>query len=262
MLFDSLVHVTPDGRWFDTQFDASESRLLRELDEAQIDRAIVVPIADYISNDFVLEVCSRHPGRLIPACSINPGSYPDPESAAAQFDKLLDSGPFRALKLHPRLNRYDVLDPRVFAIMDRIRQSNRPPVVLIDTLLYHHDGQMRFPLVHSLWHIVTTFPEVKFVLLHAGGANLLPLMDAVRSSHNVFLDLSFTIHRYQGSSLELDMAYLLRTFDRRTVFGSDFPEVPIQQAFAMLRELGRELPTEKLQNVLGNNLSNLFREDP
>ena len=32
-LFDSLVHITADGRWFDDVTDASEDRLLREMDE-------------------------------------------------------------------------------------------------------------------------------------------------------------------------------------------------------------------------------------
>ena len=40
MIIDSLTHVTPNGQWFSTSHDASEVRLLREMDEAGVDKAV------------------------------------------------------------------------------------------------------------------------------------------------------------------------------------------------------------------------------
>ena len=74
MIFDALTHVTPDGRWFHTDLDASEQHLLRQLDESQAQRAMVVPLAGYIENPFVLELCRRSPDRLIPCASFNPAA--------------------------------------------------------------------------------------------------------------------------------------------------------------------------------------------
>ena len=41
---------------------------------------------------------------------------------------------------------------------------------------------------------------------------------------NVLLDLSNTLLRYQGSSLDRDIAWLFRSFDRRICIGSDYPD--------------------------------------
>src|SRR5439155_4096284 len=108
-VIDSLTHVTPDGRWFQTGHDASEDRLLREMDEAAVGAAVVVPLAGFIPNEFVLETCRRHPGRLVPAASFDPSAYPDAATAARELRVQLHQAPYRALKLHPRLNRYDPL---------------------------------------------------------------------------------------------------------------------------------------------------------
>ena len=53
MVIDSLTHLTPDGRWFSTAFDASEHRLLEEMDGAKVDKCVVVALAGFIGNDFV-----------------------------------------------------------------------------------------------------------------------------------------------------------------------------------------------------------------
>ena len=120
MVFDSLTHVTPDGRWFHTDLDASESHLLRQLDESRARRAMVVPLAGYIENSFVLEVCQRDASRLIPCASFNPAAHATPKDAGAALRAELRGSPYRALKLHPRLGRYDPLDPRCLAVLEEM----------------------------------------------------------------------------------------------------------------------------------------------
>lgn len=46
MVVDSISHVTPDGRWLDMTLDASQRRLLTEMDQAGVERAIIVAPAD------------------------------------------------------------------------------------------------------------------------------------------------------------------------------------------------------------------------
>ena len=75
MIIDSLVHITPNGKWFDTDYDASESKLLHDLDKEKVERAVLVGLAGYISNEFILDVCKRNKGRLIPGASFNPSQY-------------------------------------------------------------------------------------------------------------------------------------------------------------------------------------------
>src|SRR5260370_697123 len=130
--FDSLVHVTADGRWLgSSRHDASIERLLRELDRANIDRACVVAIADHIPNAVVGEVAERFPDRLAPIAGVNPANFRTAPAAAAAVAELSERH-FAGVKLHPRLNRYDPLDERCLAAIESAGRHNLP--VFLDTM--------------------------------------------------------------------------------------------------------------------------------
>lgn len=258
MILDALTHVTPDGRWFETAHDASEARLLREMDAAGVERAVVVALAGYISNEFVLEVCRRNPDRLIPGASFNPAAYDSPEHAARECRARLHDQPFKVLKLHPRLNRYDPLDPRCLAVLAELASWEHRVPIWLDTLFRFRGGTLHKPVVDTIHELVVRFGQLDFVLLHAGGTWALHVAEALRDCPNALLDLSHTLHRYADTSLMADFRFLLRRFDRRTVFGSDFPEITMSETLAVLRHCGEGLPAEKLENVLGRNVAALL----
>ncbi len=258
MIFDSLTHVTPEGRWFETSLDASEAELMRQLDETKVERAMVVALADYIENNFVLKVCQRHRERLIPCASFNPSTCTSPVAARARIREEVKDSPYAAVKLHPRLNRYDPLDPLCVAIFEEIASWNDPVPIWLDTLFYYRGGNLRKPPVDTIHEVVSRFPSLNFVLLHAGGSWILQLAEAIRDCPNAFLDLSFTIHRYRNSSIATDLRYLVNTFDRRLIFGSDFPEVSIGNALSDFQELADGIASEKQANVLGGNLTRIL----
>ncbi len=261
MIIDSLTHVTPDGRWFHTDHDASEARLLREMDAANVTRAVVVALADYIPNEFVLDVCRRHPQRLLPAMSFNPATYSTPNDAVHEFRARLHDVPFKVLKLHPRLNRYDPLDPRALAVLEEIAASERPPVIWIDTLFHFPGAALRKSVPETISELVGRYPTLNFILLHSAGPWALQVAAAIRSCQNAFMDISFTIQRYAGSSVELDLRWLLEHFDRRLVFGSDFPEVAPRTALEDFKRLAHDTGQEKQENILGRNLQQLLKRD-
>ena len=261
MIVDSLTHVTPDGRWFRTKYDASETRLMRELDAAYVDQAVVVALAGHISNDFVLEVCQRHPDRLVPGASFDPSAYGTKSHAVGEFRVQLQGAPFQVLKLHPRLNRYDPLDPRCLAILEELATWDTGLHVWMDSLFYYPGGSLRKSVVDTIHNIVSRFPALDFVILHAGGAWALQIVDAICDCQNAFLDISHTLYRYAKSSLWADLRYLLNTFDHRMVFGSDFPEMGVDQAIKCFWDLAEGIPQEKCRNVLGETLSKLLIEE-
>jgi predicted TIM-barrel fold metal-dependent hydrolase len=259
--FDALVHVTPDGRWFNTAHDASETRLLGEMDAAGVEKAVVVALAGHIDNAFVRSVCQRHPDRLLAGVSIDPSASATPEAAADALDHLLEEGPPAALKLHPRLHRYDLLDPRVLAALERLAGRQAPPVIWLDSLIYPPGVLVRQPLVESVRHVVQRFPGLRFVLLHAGGSRALEFYDAVAGLPNAVLDLSYSLTRYAGSSVSLDHRFLVERFDRRTVFGSDFPEVGPVEAVRAFERLVEGLADERVGNVAGATLERFLGLD-
>lgn len=258
VILDSLTHVTLDGRWFATKHDASEKELLRQLDGSGVQRAVVVALAGHIENSFVLDVCRRHPDRFLACASFNPAAYGSPAEVRKNLHEQLAGGEYRALKLHPRLNRYDPLDPRCLEALEGVASLEKPLPVWLDTLFYFRGGQLRKPVVDTIHELVGRFPSLKFVLLHGGGTWILQVAEAIRDCPNAFLDLSFTMMRYRSSSIAADIRYLLGSFDQRVIFGSDFPEFSVGNSLETFREIATTISSEKCANILGKNLSRVL----
>lgn len=254
---DGIAHVTADGRWFNTAFDASEGRLLREMDEAEVERAVVVGIADHVPNDDVFAACARWPDRLIPCPGFNPAAYATPAAMVPAARALRDS-PAAAIKLHPRMNRYDCLGTQCRAFLDEAASWPKPPPIWLDSLLHHAAAALVKPPVEALHTLAVDYPGITFVFLHSCGVQVLELAQAVRACVNAHLDLSYTLHRYQGLSFVADVGRLAATFDRRIVWGSDFPEVGIVESANEARDLFAGLPEEKRRNIMGGNLRRIL----
>ena len=261
MIVDANVHVTSDGRWFDTSVDASVDTLLGQLDEAGVERAVVVGLPGQTTNDEVLAICARHPDRLLPVGSFDPAAHEDESRLlAAARAELKDHG-LLGFKLHPRLGGYDPLDPRVETLLEEVASWDPTPPVWLCTLLHSPRVRLGKPPVETIHQLVDRHPALTFVLAHGGGADLLALASAVRASPNAFVELSYTLTHFAGSSVEQDIAWLMHTFERRVMFGSDFPEWRVGDALSTLQRLLADVPSESAARVLGGNLAKVLGND-
>jgi predicted TIM-barrel fold metal-dependent hydrolase len=254
--FDSLTHVTADGSWLGTtRHDARCERLIAELDRCAPARACLVAIAGVIDNETVLAATRRHPDRFVPIGSINPAALGS-EGEIADAVALLAKQGCAGLKLHPRLNGYDPLHVKVIRALRVAGDAGL--IVFLDTLFRQAERATRNApdLIDAL---AVAAPHTKIVLLHGGGSQVLAVSEVVAAHPNLVLDLSFTIHRFSGSSMDDDLRFLLRTFDRRMVVGSDFPEYEPLATRDRVHQLCEGLPPVKAANVLSANLERLFQ---
>ena len=255
--FDSLTHVTRDGSWLgERTFDASLGRLLREMDEAGAARACLVGIADYTDNDVILECVKAHSGRFAPVAGVNPRTLPTERRVEAVVGKLAEQG-FAGIKLHPRLNGYDPLDPKGLAAIDAAGRNGL--VVFLDTL-FRQRGLPTRNAPDTIDFLAGACPDTRIVLLHAAGPSMLELFETVRMYPNLRLDFSFTIMRYAGSRLDEDMRFLFRTTDQLITLGSDFPEYTPKQVLARFAALAKDLDPHRAENILHGNLERLFAD--
>ena len=79
-------------------------------------------------------------------------------------------------------------------------------------------------------------------------------MEICRPYQNVLLDLSFTLCRYERSSVDLDIRYLFQNFDQRVCLGSDNPQFSLAQFRRRFDELAAGLDRQKSSNVAHRNL--------
>lgn len=252
--FDSLVHATASGTWINGRDDASFDRLVRELDRAGVARACLVGLAGINPHEEVLAWARQASGRLIPIAGVNPMTAAD-DAAIADEASFLHGAGFRGVKLHPRLNGYDPLDPRVIATINAAAEHGL--VVFLDTLFRQRQGATSSApdVVDRLVH---ECPGATIVLLHGGGPDVLRIAEIVRLHPRLMLDVSYTLLAYKHSSVGADLRWIFEKLDQRVVIGSDMPEFTPLDAFAEAERLAQGLPAEKWTNISCGNLSRLF----
>jgi len=252
--FDSLVHVTRDGTWLNGRDDASLRRLLDEMDRAQVDRACLVGLPGVVDNPYLLECAASSGQRLLPIAGVDPRESTANGRVIDEMRALAQSG-FCGIKLHPRLGGYDPLDARVADVMRAAGQVGL--VVFLDTL-FRQRAHATPSAVEVIDRLARQCSTTTIVALHGGGAELLQVAQVVKAHPNLVLDLSYTIMAFSGSSVDLDLGWVLRHLDRRVVVGSDMPEFTPFETFARLEALTADLPDVKRANVAFRNLAQLF----
>jgi predicted TIM-barrel fold metal-dependent hydrolase len=252
--FDSLVHVTRDGRWIDGRHDASHSRLMQELDRGEVSRACLVGLAGVVDNEYVVECAHASGGRLVPIAGVDPRSLHDESAATSEVIRLAHAG-FAGIKLHPRLSGFDPVGPPCVRAI-RAAASNGL-VIFLDTLFRQqaHATVHAADVIDELAHECAGAP---IVLLHGGGPALLEVAEVVRVHPSLVLDLSFTLVHYAGSSVDDDIRWVMEHLDRRVTIGSDMPEITPTDAFARAEAHARGLSPEKWANIAHRNLERLF----
>ena len=255
-LFDSLTHVTRDGSWFgERQCDASLATLLADMDAAGAYRACLVSIADYVDNTVIIESARAHPQRFVPIAGLNPHVLATTRRVEAAVKQIKAQG-FAGIKLHPRLNGYDPLDPKCVATIDAAGEHGL--VILLDTL-FRRPGLATRHAPDVIDFLAAACPHTKMLLLHGTGPTMMELYEIVRCQDQLLLDLSYTLMRYRGSTrLDDDMHFLFQSTDQLVTVGSDFPEYSVQATVARVLELTEGIEARRLDNITHGNLERFF----
>ncbi len=89
---------------------------------------------------------------------------------------------------------------------------------------YGTSGMYRYDNLKLACHIADNIPDTPIVIIHAGGLRVKEAMLLALDKPNVFLDTSFSLPYYIGSSIEQDFAFACKKMDSdRIFFGSDTP---------------------------------------
>ncbi len=147
---------------------------------------------------------------------------PDLNGSKADLIRSIKEGKMAgavALKIHPRLQRINLLAKKVDYLV-RLAEDLDLPVIICS---FDDGSWSRFGLTSDQFlRLADNFPNVKFLWAHAGGHNVLDFMFMARRTSNVYLDSSFTqSYFFKGSVLE-DLNYASESLPTRFMFGTDF----------------------------------------
>lgn len=207
-------------------------------------------------NDAVLNVCRRHPDRLIGFAGVDPRRPDAPALLTWAFDSLGAAG----LKLHPTSNDWTLEDERVDALIEVAAQRGAPVMV--------HTGRTIHPLCahhcqpDSLLRLAARYPTVKLVAAHSAFSDWPSF--GPDPPPNLYFDISAWQERIaeSGSGVKDEIGQLLTRYPGRIFFGTDAPFCGFNLAFSetnwltAVRECAASLGTEIAESVFSG--SSLF----
>jgi predicted TIM-barrel fold metal-dependent hydrolase len=258
-LFDSLTHPTLDGTWIGSvPCKNTLEQLESEMAANNVEWAFAVGMKDI--GGYALEAYADY----IRAASekVFPIAYYDFDESdtGREIVRKLESVSrygYLGIKLHPGFSGIDLRSKGLREVLCEAGSRELP--VLLCTFL-HRQTYNAIPCSYlDFGPLLASLPQTsRIILLHGGDVNLLALMEISRPYRNVLLDLSFTLCRYEGSSVDLDIRYLFHHFDQRICVGSDSPQFSLAQLRRRFDELSAGLDREKSLNAAHRNLQSFI----
>ena len=257
-LFDSLAHPTLSGQWVSKNLDARFDSLIEEMEASQVPMACAVGLAGKADYEHVAfaKACSQYP-QLVPVAGFDPIR----ENAENTLPMLADLG-YKAIKIHPRYSQIQVRQ-QLPVLTQTLQQAQANNLVVI-WCTYYQSVLEHFPTSDPFFDLVSVLkesPETKVMLAHGGGIRVMEYAELARFNFNILLDLSLTLMKYEGSSVDADLQFLFSLFDRRICLGSDWPEYSLASVRKKAERLSHSISEEKCNNIFYGNLARFFGID-
>jgi hypothetical protein len=222
----------------------SAGALLREMDLSSVDRAVVHPpdrcfaFENDEGNALTIGAAREHPGRFIPAVTVNPWR----KDGYACLQKALDEGG-RLAGFSPGLQGFIAGCGPLNRILERLAKDH--PGVPV----YVHTGHHSHGAPSQLFLLAGRFPEVRFIMGHSGATDYATdVVPVCRQRPNIYVESSFA--RPPGF-----VGRLKALGWDKGIMGSGFPLNDLAFEWSEMRRL---LPAEHREKVLGGNLAALL----
>ncbi len=254
-IFDSLSHPTIDSHWILPKYynSANIENLVSQMKQYNIIKSFAVGMHGIGSYEQ-----TKYYNLIAPFSDI---FYPiaflliepnDTQKSIQEKLKQIKKTGFKGIKLHPRFSDFSIANP---LLSYTIKTANELQLtVLFCTYFYHPSQNACSNSIENLQKLLLQIQDCKIILLHAGTVRLLEMIEIARSFKNILLDLSFTVCKYEGSSIDLDIQFACNTFDQRICIGSDFPEFSMQKLRERFNYFTQHISEEKAKNIGYKNL--------
>jgi predicted TIM-barrel fold metal-dependent hydrolase len=223
-VIDAHLHLSPQ---VSESAKVAAAALAEDLRSNNVAHGIVLHLQTqpWRAEDFA-EALAEHP-RLHAFVNIHPAE----QDACGRLRNGIEKFRFIGLKLHPRLQRFDLDDPAAHRLVAAAGELDVP--VLIDAFPDGDWLMMGFdPLAFA--RLAAANPNTRIIIAHFGGHHCLDFMMLAKRLPNVSLDLSYSLLYYAGSPVVENLLYCCRSMNYRRIFyGSDYPDRPVRLALDM-----------------------------
>lgn len=254
MIIDSHTHIRKNK--------GEVKDFLKAMDANNIDMAIVHPIVPgddslgYSDNAFVGQLVKDYPDRLMGyACVV-----PTESSASDELKRAVETWGLKGLKLHPPLQNFSLLDPRVGKVIETCIDLDIP--ILIHTgPIYSKFARLAYSDSVVIDDLAIRYPEAKFIIAHGNPFTLDPII--VAKHPNVYMDTTVIFSQWVSLFPQLGPATFdfMRT-DERIMFGTDAnPLRTFRFAQNLEPLLKMKISKESMDKLLCGNIKKLLKLD-
>ncbi|MEU7576106.1 amidohydrolase family protein [Streptomyces sp. NPDC041068] len=257
MIIDAHVHAGEYYRHYSARFaeqmtattdlapedlSAPEAKLLAEMDAAGVDRVFLLAFdvrrveGFSVPNDFVAELCARHPDRLTGFASVDAGT----PGAAGRLREAVTGCGLRGLKTAPCYVRMSPADRRWYDVYETALDLGIP-VLMHTGYTPSRNADPRFFSPLLVERVARDFPDLKVILAHLGTPWTRPCVDLLARHANLYADLSI-FGSYQPPATVADALAHARDSGvlDRLLWGTDFPFASMTGSVTRMADLARD----------------------
>jgi len=258
-IFDSLTHPTLNNDWILPRYPqvSNIDKLLKDMEQYNITKALAVgmkSIGNYSDKKYIDFILSKT-DRLIPIAFFDVNKFNNTDDIKKHLNYLKRLG-YIGIKLHTRIGNFELTHKLLPYIINYANKFSM--TTLLCTYFYNSINESHINNTSNLIALLEKTQKSKIILLHGGNVKLLEFMEITRAYKNILLDLSLTLVKYKGSSIDLDISFLFKYFDQRICIGSDHPEISIKDLRLRFNEFSKNISYEKASNIAHKNLSSFF----
>jgi predicted TIM-barrel fold metal-dependent hydrolase len=260
-IFDSLAHPTVSGKWLKGE-NSELKELLLLLNKNNFCGACLVGMDNVESYDhnLFMDMCEHYKSmfsiKICPVAGFNPLGK---EKNEIKIELLqIKALGYKGIKIHPRFSKIPNINTEKIAYALEESSCLNLPVFICTYSFCEVQYSPAEDLYTSLVKLLKRAPECKVVLVHGGTVEVLKYAELVRFNPNLLLDLSLTILKYSGSSLDHDLRFLFANFDKRICIGSDYPEYTHQELREKFNCLSEGITHRKKERIAHENILNFL----
>lgn len=238
---DNFMAYYQDRAGFDLHYEADASRLVSELAEAMVDKAVLHSEWEYedpaLLNESVSKMVGRYPGKFFGVLSVDPRK--GISRSVKEFKRAMASTVCVGLGLQPAF--FDMLpeDGRLYPLY-HVCEESRIPVWLHTGINYSPNHSMEADRPIRLQKILIDFPEIKLVACHSGWPWVAELCAVARKFYpRLFLEIGGVAPKYifsHGTGWDPFLQYANSLLQDQILFGTDWPIISFKRGISEIEE--------------------------
>lgn len=257
MIIDAHTHIDKAGHkeW-------TPQQLLASMDEAGIDRAIV--ISNHVTEsplDILLEKV-KGIKRLTVIGNVEYTNLTNEH--IKKLIEHLEKGEIHGIKLYPGYENFYPYDKKLYSLFEYMEKNNHPLMIHSGVLMVGCPGYLEQAHPLHVDRIAHDFPKMKIVIAHMGNPWLTDTVAVMWQNPNVYTDLSGFFVEFRSLDPREVKNFLYRMKEirdllgsfKRCIFGTDWPLYSQKEYLEAVQQI--ELTNEERDLVFWKNANKVY----